>query len=205
MKRVLFVRHGDIAADMSRYWGHTDVPLSNTGIRQAEELAHRLASEPIDLVYSSDLRRATDTASIVAGSHRLPVVSCPELREIDFGQCEGLTFDEMKERHPETEGIWSVDGQGTRFPGGESVLALTERVTTFAERLRCESYGTALVVAHGGSLRVLVCCLAGLDLLAWRDMHIERASLSIIEMQGRVGRVLLFNDVSHFGTPEVLR
>ena len=204
MKRVLFVRHGDIAADMSRYWGHTDVPLSNTGIRQAEELAHRLAREPIDLVYSSDLRRATDTASIVAGGHRLPVVSCRELREIDFGQCEGLRFDEIKERHPGTEGVWSADGHGTRFPGGEGPLALTERVTTFAERLRRESYGTALVVAHGGSLRVLVCCLAGLDLSAWREMRIERASLSIVGMEGRGGKVLLLNDMSHLSMGEVV-
>jgi broad specificity phosphatase PhoE len=204
VKRVLFVRHGDIAADMSRYWGHTDVPLNDTGIRQAGQLACRLAGDLIDLVYSSDLRRAMDTAAILAESHRLPVVSCPELREIDFGQCEGLTFEEMKERRPETEGIWTADGQGTRFPGGESVLALTERVTTFAERLRCESYSTALVVAHGGSLRVLVCCLAGLELSAWREMRIERASLSIVEVEGREGRVLLLNDLSHVGITEVI-
>jgi broad specificity phosphatase PhoE len=133
------------------------------------------------------------------------VVPCAELREINFGQCEGLTFDEMKERYPETEGIWNTDGQHIRFPDGESVLALTERVTTFAERLRCESYRTALVVAHGGSLRVLICCLAGLEISAWREMRIERASLSVIGMQGRSGRLLLLNNVSHFANAEVVR
>lgn len=204
MKRVLLVRHSDIAADMSRYWGRTDVPLNDVGMRQAERLAQRLAGEQIGLVYTSDLRRAIDTATVIASHHHLPVVPCPELREIDFGQCEGLTFDEMKDRYPETQGIWNADGQHIRFPGGESVLALTERVTTFAERLRCESYGTALVVAHGGSVRVLVCCLAGLELSAWREMRIERASLSIIEMQGRGGKPLLLNDVTHLGIREVV-
>ena len=205
MKRVLLVRHGDIAADMSRYWGHTDVSLNDDGIRQAEQLAHRVAGEDIDVVYSSDLRRAADSAAIIAACHQLSVVTCPELREIMFGQCEGLAFAEMKDRYPETEDIWNANGQHIRFPGGESVLALTERVTTFAERLRCESYRSALVVAHGGSLRVLICCLAGLEISAWREMRIERASLSVIEMEGRSGKLLLLNNVSHFGNAEVVR
>jgi broad specificity phosphatase PhoE len=203
VKRVLFVRHGDIAADMSRYWGHKDVPLNDTGIRQAGQLASRLAGEEIGLVHSSDLRRAMATAAIIAQSRHVPVVPCPELREIDFGQCEGLTFDEVQERYPETEGIWSSDGWTIRFPCGESVLDLTQRLTTFAERLRRESFGTALVVAHGGSLRVLVSCLAGLELDAWREMHIERASLSIVKLEGRTGRILLLNDVSHLSSGKV--
>ncbi len=185
---MLLVRHGDIAADMSRYWGHTDVPLNDMGIRQAGKLAHRLGAEEIDVVYASDLRRAMDTAATIAGRCHLSVVSCPELREISFGQCEGLTFDEMKDRYPQTEGIWAAGGEDICFPGGESVRTFAARVGTFAETLRGESSGTALVVAHGGSLRVLVCCLTGLDLSAWRDIHIERASLSIIEMEGTVAR-----------------
>jgi len=205
VSRVLLVRHGDIAADMSRYWGHTDVSLNDAGIRQAEQLERRLAGEEIDLVYSSDLRRAMDTAAVIAGRHHLSVAPCPELREINFGQCEGLTFDEMKDRYPQTEGIWTADSQGIRFPGGESVRTLAGRVGTFVERLRREPCGTALVVAHGGSLRVLICCLTGLDLSAWREMHIERASLSIIEMHGHAGKVLLINDVSHPGIGKVVR
>jgi alpha-ribazole phosphatase len=204
VKRLLLVRHGDIAADMTRYWGHTDVPLNDTGIQQAGQLAICLAGEKIGLVYSSDLRRAIDTATTIARRHHLTVAPCPELREMDFGICEGLTFDEMRDRYPETEGIWTADGQDIRFPGGESALAVTERVETFVERLRRESFGTALVVAHGGSLRLLVCSLTGVDLSAWREMHIDRASLSIIEMHGHSGKVLLLNDVSHLGIGEVV-
>jgi len=111
----------------------------------------------------------------------------------------------MKERHPQTQGIWTSAGESIRFPSGESVVALAERLTAFAERLRCGSYGTALVVAHGGSLRVLVCCLAGLGLSSWREMRIERASLSIIEMKGREGKVLLLNDVSHLAIREAVK
>jgi broad specificity phosphatase PhoE len=197
VSRVLLVRHGDIAADMNRYWGQTDVPLNVHGLAQAEKVGKRLAGEDIGVIYSSDLKRALDAATVIAESHHLSVVPCPELREIGFGQCEGLTFDEMRKRYPSTESIWTADGREVSFPGGESVLALTERLTTFAERLRCESCGTALVVAHAGSLRVLVCCLAGLELSAWREMHIERASLSIVEIKDRHGTLQLLNDVSH--------
>lgn len=197
MKRVLLVRHGEIAADMSRYWGQTDVSLNDAGIRQAEELACRLGGEEIDAVYSSDLHRALDTATVIAKSRQLSVVTCPDLREISFGECEGLTFDEMRERYPETESIWTADDPGISFPRGESVSILAKRVGNFGERLRRVSANTALVVAHGGSLRVLVCCLTGLDLSNWQQVHIERASVSIIEMDALRGRVVLLNDVSH--------
>ena len=191
------VRHGDVEADMSRYWGRTDVPLSDAGIRQAKRLARRLAGEAFDLVYSSDLRRAVDTATTIVEHRRLSVVACPELREIDFGQCEGLTFDEMKDRFAVTEGIWNADGPEIRFPGGESIRTLAGRVGRFAERLHRETSRSALVVAHGGSLSVLVCCLTGLDLSVWREMRVERASLSTVEMDGSRAKVSLLNDVSH--------
>ena len=203
MTKVLLVRHGDIAADMGRYWGHTDVPLSESGIRQAHRLAQRLADEEIDLAYSSDLRRTSDTVAIVAGGHRVAPAICPELREISFGHCEGLTFEEMQDRYPCTQNIWREGGDDIPFPGGESVRMLRERVGTFAERLRDECPGTALVVAHGGPLGVLVCCLAQLDSSKWRELHIERASLSVIDTRDDGGRVLLLNDVSHLGIREV--
>jgi len=197
VSRVLLVRHGDIAADVSRYWGHTDVPLSVAGLRQAERLQRRLAREEIDAVYSSDLRRALDTATIIARRHHLSVVPCPELREIGFGRCEGLTFDEMRERYPESESIWTANDPGISFAGGESLRTLAERVETFAERLRRHSANTALVVSHGGPLRVLVCFLAGFDLSAWQRVRIERASLSIIEINDHHGTLQVLNDVSH--------
>jgi broad specificity phosphatase PhoE len=197
LKRAILVRHGDIAADMSRYWGHTDVALSGAGRAQAQRLRDRLASEEIDGVYSSDLRRALDTAAIIAGRLHAPVLRCAELREIGFGQCEGLTFDEMTMRFPSTNRIWTADDHQASFPGGESLSALAERVAAFAGSLRQRSGNAALVVAHGGSLRVLICCLTGLDLSAWRQLHIDRASLSVIELHDHGGKVMVLNDVSH--------
>lgn len=195
--RLILVRHGDIDADMSRYWGRTDVPLSAAGLEQAGRLRDHLAAEKIEAVYSSDLKRALDTATVIVQHHRLPVMPCPELREIDFGQCEGLSFDEIKLRYPEVEMIWTASDHRISFPGGECVAVLAERVDRFLATLRSISVGTALVVAHGGPLRVLVCRLMGMDLSKWRQVHIERASLSIIEVNSDGGMIRLLNDISH--------
>jgi broad specificity phosphatase PhoE len=197
MSKLILVRHGDVAADMSRYWGHTDVYLSPEGLRQAERLRHRLAAEEIGVVYSSDLRRALDTAAIIAVPHRLSVVPCPELREIDFGQCEGLTYDEMMANHPGLESMWNALDPEISFPGGESLRALAERLDRFVSGMCCHLTNTALVVAHGGSLQVLICRLMGQNLSCWQQTHIKRASLSIVEVDGRGGALQLLNDVSH--------
>ena len=92
MSRLLLVRHGDTELNSAeRYWGNTDVKLSDAGFRQAERLRDRLATERIDAIYSSELRRASATAEIIASSHRLHVIICAELREMNFGELEGLT------------------------------------------------------------------------------------------------------------------
>jgi broad specificity phosphatase PhoE len=197
MSRLMLVRHGEVAADMSCYWGRTDVHLSSEGLRQAERLRIRLAAEEIGVVYSSDLRRALDTAAIIAAPHRLSVVPCPELREIDFGQCEGLTYDEMMANHPGLESMWKALDPEISFPGGESLRALAERLDRFVSGMCCHLTNTALVVAHGGSLQVLICRLMGQNLSCWQQTHIKRASLSIVEVDGRGGVLQLLNDVSH--------
>ena len=196
------VRHGKVAADKSRYWGHTDVPLSVEGLKQAENLRDCLAKEKIDAVYASDLKRALDTAAVIARPHGLPVVPCPELREINFGQCEGLTFDEVKSHYPGAERLWAAIDPESSFPGGESLKTLAKRVDRFAAKLRRHPADTVLVVAHGGPLRVLICRLRGLDLSCWQQIHIERASLSIMEIDDQGGILCFLNDVSHLQRKE---
>lgn len=198
MARLLLVRHGEVESnDARRYWGHRDVPLNAVGRDQAERLRDRLVGDHLAAVYSSDLSRARETAEIIAQLHRAPVVQCPELREIAFGRFEGLTFDEVKTAFPEAEKHFGGDAT-RRFPGGESLADLSARVGRFAERL--EGLGadqTILVVGHGGSLRVLICLLLGLDVTRWWQLRVDRASLSIVETFTEGGVLSLLNDVSH--------
>lgn len=195
------MRHGDTELNSAeRYWGHSDVELSAAGLRQAERLRDRLAAEKIDAIYSSDLLRASLTAKIIASRHQLDVITCAELREINFGDAEGLTFDEISQLYPEVTKLWVQRSPKLEYPGGESLDQFNNRVSKFQDRLEKHApEQTILMVAHSGVLRTLVCQLLGIELRYRWQFRLDFASLSIIETY-RQGAVLsLLNDVSHLG------
>jgi broad specificity phosphatase PhoE len=143
---ILLARHGETDWNREgRFQGWADPPLNDKGRAQAQALAEQLAGLPFDAVYSSDLRRAHETALIVAEPHAVPVVVDPGLREIDVGSWSGLTRPEIDARFPGAE---HHDGE-TREEHLARVLATVERIAAAhpAERI--------LIVSHGGSLRTL--------------------------------------------------
>ena len=199
MSRLLLIRHGDTKLNSAeRYWGHTDVELSATGMRQAERLRHRLAAQKIDAIYASNLCRASITAGVIAFSHQLDIITCAELREINFGKLEGLTFKEISQLYPEVTKLWSDWSLTLKFPGGESVSELNNRVSKFLGRLQKHApEETILIVAHSASLRLLLCHLLGIGLQHWRQIRLDLASLSILETHPQGAILSLLNDVSH--------
>jgi probable phosphoglycerate mutase len=147
MTTLLLVRHGetDWNAEGKRQ-GHTDRPLNDYGRRQARALAERLAGEPIDAVYASDLARARETAEILGAAFGLDVAVDPDLREKNWGNWEGLTSEERL--HVEFE--------------GESTEAHRERTLRAIKRIADRHPGKrVVVVTHGGSLRRLQAAVAG--------------------------------------------
>ena len=202
MSRLLLVRHGETELNSAeRYWGQSDVKLSPLGFRQAERLHDRLATEKIDAVYSSDLQRALATAKIIASGHRLNVTICAELREINFGELEGLNFEEISQRFPEFTAKWRVQRDtDIEFPGGESLAQLHSRVGNFVGRLqKGKAEETVLVVAHAGVLRSLICQLMEMELRYIYRIRLDLASLSIVETYPEGAIVSLLNDTSHLG------
>jgi probable phosphoglycerate mutase len=143
---ILLARHGETDWNREgRFQGWADPPLNDAGRAQAQALAGRLRETPFDAVYSSDLRRAHETASIVAAPHGVPVRTDPALREIDVGSWSGLTRTQIEERFP-----------GAKYHDGETREQHLARVLETVERIaRAHSGGRILVVSHGGSLRVL--------------------------------------------------
>jgi broad specificity phosphatase PhoE len=146
MTILLLARHGQTDWNREgRLQGQTDRPLDSVGRRQARELAAILGEEAIDVVYSSDLRRARDTAEAVAAPRGLPVLEVPELREKDFGSWEGLTDVEIRARFPES----SFGGWGD----GETTEAVAARVLEVLGRIAVRhDNATVLVVSHGGPI-----------------------------------------------------
>ncbi len=201
MSKLLLARHGDTKLNSARMFvGHTDAELSALGHRQAEKLRDRLAAERVDVIYSSDLRRAVATAKTIASKHRLDVITCPELREINYGKLEGLTFEEIKRLYPEVAELCAEWSLQLKFPDGESFDELEQRVSKFLDKLKQHApEQTILIVAHGGPLRLMVCSLLGIELWHWRQMHIDLASLSIVDTYPEVAIISLLNDTSHLG------
>jgi alpha-ribazole phosphatase len=199
LSRLLLVRHGETELTSSlRYWGRTDVSLSEVGLSQAECLRERLYQEKIDFIYSSGLKRALVTAQAIASGHNLQATTCPELREIDFGRLEGLTFDEIARLYPDVARIWKERDPGLVYPGGESLAELDTRIQQFRSRLEGHDEGeTVLIVAHSGVLRTLLCQLLGMEPRQRWQIRIDLASLTIIETYRQDAILTLLNDVSH--------
>lgn len=198
MSRILLVRHG--VTDLNtgdRFLGRTDVPLGDTGKKQAGQLRDRLVAEKMDAIYTSTLSRARATAEIIAAGRRVKVTPCEELCECDFGDIEGLTFEEIKRLYPALAQEL-IERKTGSFPGGETLEQLNTRVQAFLKRLEKHKPGeTVLIVAHGGPIRLIICNLLGLGLEHWIQFRIEHASLSVLEIYPGMNILDLFNDVSH--------
>jgi len=180
------VRHGETELKSSeRLWGRTDVKLDTLGLKQAEKVCERLAEEKIDVIYSSSLKRALVTAEI-------------ELREFNYGKIEGLTHKEISQLYPEFYKSMIQKNANLRFPGGESVYQLNNRVSQFLDRLNKHTpEQTILIVAHFGLLRVLLCRLFGIGIKRRWQFHLDLASLSVLETNQQGAMLSLLNDVSH--------
>jgi alpha-ribazole phosphatase len=198
MARLLLIRHGQTKLHKAdRFWGKTDIELSDTGIRQAEQLRDRLSRIKIDTVYASTLLRAAETAEIVASRHKVKVVALKELCECSFGYVEGLTFREISQKYPELAGELA-SGKAVSFPGGENLEQLNQRVQRFLEKLKTHKPESKIaIIAHGGPLRLLICNLLGLGIEHWLQLRIDHASLSIVETYPQGNILNLLNDTSH--------
>lgn len=203
MARLILVRHGETEWNKSlRYQGQSDVRLNKKGIEQAARVRECLAGEKIDVIYSSDLVRAHETAEIIAARHGMvEICQSPLLREMNFGEAEGMIFDEIKERYPEIAGdfkAWRTRSPEVCAPNGESITQLAARVAEFAGNLKeHKPEETVLVVAHGGSLQVLICLLLGIDLNHWFQMRLSNASVTVMDISPEGAVLVVLNDTCH--------
>ncbi len=201
--RVYLVRHGETVWNKNaRFQGRADIPLSPRGVEQARALSKRLERQDIAAFYSSSLLRARETAGIIAAPHNKPVYVVPGLEEIDFGEWEGLTFKEIRERYKEQSLAWWDKPLENRIPGGETLAELVERSTGALKGI-VEKHPdeNVAVVAHGGVIRSIVGVVIGLDLNNYWRLRQDNASLTIIEFFSWEKAVLmLLNDISHLGS-----
>lgn len=198
MTQALLVRHGQTDWNAAGRWqGHQDVPLNSTGRAQAQALAARVAGWPITAIYSSDLRRAGETAEILAGALGLSPTYDAALRERSAGIYEGLTGAELRANYPS---VWeSIQTGEVRPIGGESFEELQARVVAaYTDILRRHPGETVLIVSHGGALHALLSHVLELPLpLVYRLSLRGNTGLTRLEHTPRGARLTLLNDTAH--------
>ena len=178
--RIIAIRHGETAWNVdSRLQGHLDIPLNDVGLWQARQAALALADEPIDAIYSSDLQRAWVTARAIAETTQAPLTAHQGLRERSFGVLQGHTFEELETKEPEQAYRWRKRDPAFAPEGGESLIALRERITATTHALAAQHVGGQIVlVAHGGVLDVLYRAATRQDIQAPRTWQLGNAAIN---------------------------
>jgi len=212
---ILLIRHGETAWNAARrLQGHLDIPLNDEGERQARLLATALASEPLDLIVSSDLMRARQTAQAIATLRAMPLREDPGLRERGYGGFEGLLYSEIEQRYPRQFAAWQardIDGMLPDAPTpdgvrhGETFRQFFGRATGAILALGAAHPGQTLaLVAHGGVLECAYRLALGLPLETPRDFKVYNASINRFQL-GADGKLSLqsWGEIGHL-RPAVL-
>ncbi|MGH2857132.1 MAG: histidine phosphatase family protein [Solirubrobacteraceae bacterium] len=176
---ILLARHGetDDNLDPQRFQGFADTPLNETGRAQAGELAQRMAGEGVASLWSSDLSRARVTAEIVGERLGLPVTCDGRLREGDRGRWEGRLMADVARDEPEAWAAWRAADPKFRFPGGETLLEQQQRVLAALAEIHARGPLPALVVCHGGAIRVVLCARDPRGLAAFHSFELPNVAV----------------------------
>ncbi|MCO5122682.1 MAG: histidine phosphatase family protein [Rhizobacter sp.] len=199
MTEVILIRHGETDWNVQgRFQGQIDVPLNAFGERQAVRMATRLAQERVDVMYCSDLLRTRQTAAPAERELRLSAAPDAALREQHFGVLEGLSFEEVRARHPNELAGWMLHDPDYTLPEGESVRRFHARVVGALNALAARHAGQRLaVVTHGGVLDMLYRTVHGLPLTGERACPIPNAGLNRLRVQGERLQIVTWADDAH--------
>lgn len=185
MVKFVIVRHGySIYNKEYKFTGQSDIPLDEIGFEQAENTAdYILKNYKIDRIYSSDLIRAIDTAKPIAKALNLPIITDPELREINAGCWQDRNIEELKKEYPAEFTKWATDVGNARCGDGESSAELNERSKRAFEKIAAENEGkTVLIATHGGVIRAIRCVWLGLPLNEMKNVkHVSNSSITVAE------------------------
>jgi broad specificity phosphatase PhoE len=176
---LFLARHGetDDNREPIRVQGFVDTPLNDTGRRQAAELAELVKPIGFESLWSSDLQRARETAEVVGARISLKPRLDPRFREANRGRWEGHRFIDIAREEPELYAAWLRAGESFRFPDGESLRDQQVRVDAALDDVRTAGELPALVVCHGGTIRVVLCERDPRGLDAFHDFEVPNAAL----------------------------
>ena len=195
MTRCWLIRHGEPAPEArDRCYGSLDIELSPTGRAQMRQVAEDLGRERIAAIYASPRSRALESAEIIAAAASCPLEIVTDLREIHFGDLEGLPFHEIALRYPELYALWMRSPSQVRFPNGESFADLRHRVLrAFHIILQQHTNETICLISHGGVNRVLLAWTLEMPADYLFRLAQDYAAMNLLIVHREIPRVILMN------------
>ncbi len=201
--KCYLVRHGQTSwNDTHRFQGWLDIELDTIGMLQAKMLADYFKAEKIKHIYSSDLSRARKTAQLIQQKTESPMTISKNLRELNVGKWEGLTWDEITADFTEEEKLNEAHVFEMGGSGGETLTQFQERILeSFNQIISRESDQDIMIVTHGGVIRVLLCHILGCDISQRNALKIDNGSISILEINdAHEVTVIKQNMIKHLST-----
>ena len=201
--QLLLIRHGTTDANQeSLFLGQSDVPLNATGRREADAVGRRLATPPLDRVVTSDLSRARETADAIVRHHATPVPLSldPRLREMHLGDFEMVPARTVHAGHAALVSRWRNTPATVRMPGpdAETLAEVQARVWEAVEAISGEPGAQRIaVVSHTFALLALLCHVLAMPLDRFRQLHLDRASITELRFRRHGPTLIHFNDTSH--------
>lgn len=199
LTKLFLIRHGESEWNcLNKIQGQKNTLLTNLGEKQALYLGNRLIDEKIDIIYTSDLIRAYNTAEIISKRINKPLVINKSIREINFGSWEGLTIEEIQNQYKDEYLIWLKEPDKLDIKGFENLRSLQNRAMESVNDIILENSGKSVaIVSHGAILKTIILGLLCIDISHYKNISLSNVSLSIIECRDFNNVLLLFNDVSH--------
>jgi alpha-ribazole phosphatase len=197
---LYMVRHGQTAASReNRFSGTSDPPLTAVGEAMAEAFARAYASLTWDAIYTSPMLRARQTAEPLSRLTGVPATVEDGLKEIAYGEWEGLKQEDVKRRWPEAFAYWADDVASRGTPGGETAFNVAGRAMRVVDGIRFRyRQGNVLIVSHKATLRVITCALLGLDVRLFRERIAEPVSaVTMFTVTSTTAMLTLHGDRSH--------
>jgi broad specificity phosphatase PhoE len=198
--RFILVRHGQTEWNRGaeRFRGHADLPLNETGLGQARQVAERLKDEKIAALYASPLQRALQTAQPLAQARALEIQKHDGLLDIDFGALEGMTLDEARQAFPEVAEKWIAAPGHVKFPKGDSFRLVRSRIEGMLDELGSRHDGqTIALVSHKVICGATLCVVLGLPADALWRIQQDNACINVFEKRAAGWVVTLLNETRH--------
>jgi broad specificity phosphatase PhoE len=198
--RIVLVRHGHVEGIApERFRGRRDVGLSDLGLQQARATAQRIAADWLPQVtYASPLRRCVATAEAICDACSVPLVTLPELNDVDYGDWEWCTHEQVRDRWPELYQRWRAAPQLLRFPNGESLTELLERTSDVLHLVReRHRHQTVVIVGHSANNRILLLRALDEPLSNFWRVGQDPCAISEIELLEHGSMVAVLNETRH--------